>query len=216
MTTVLNGTGGTELKTFASLLNLPNAASIENQFHRIEKDLIIPTAIQLQEEALNEALIEEGKLEMQKLGYSDEDIKQWLMEDSWEGRNAICQVGLHASYDMGWQKRGSGNSYSSTSGHGFLVGTNTNKLLAVSIKSTRCRKCEDAQKKGNAVEEHVCFINYEGSSGGMEPEASLEMIKNIQNDTKNAIFIATICADDTTTLTCIIKNARDGGKLPTI
>ena len=149
LATVLNGTGGSELKTFASLLNLPNAASIENQFHRIEKDLIIPNALELQEESLNEALVEEGKLEMQKLGYSDEVIKQWVMEDSWDGRNTICQIGLHASYDMEWQKRGSGNSYSSTSGHGFLVGTNTNKILAVSIKSTRCRKCEYAQKKGS-------------------------------------------------------------------
>ena len=59
----------------------------------------------------------------------------------------------------------------------------------------------------------MCFINYEGSSGGMEPEAALEMIQNIQNNTKNAIFISTICADDDTTLRCIIKNVRDGGKL---
>ena len=32
-------------------------------------------------------------------------------------------VDLKASYDMGWQRKGSGRAYNSRSGHGVLIGT---------------------------------------------------------------------------------------------
>jgi hypothetical protein len=54
---------------------------------------------------------------------------------------------------------------------------------------------------------------YEGSSGGMEPEAALERISDIQNTTKNAVYISILCADDDTTLRSRIKKKQDGGDL---
>ena len=38
------------------------------------------------------------------------------------------EVPLTVSYDMGWNKRSSGNKYDSISGHGFIMGGNTKKI----------------------------------------------------------------------------------------
>jgi hypothetical protein len=46
-----------------------------------------------------------------------------LEEIALSPRNPDGTVDLVASYDMGWQKRSSGNSYDSPSGHAFLVGS---------------------------------------------------------------------------------------------
>ncbi len=48
---------------------------------------------------------------------------------------------LTCTYDMGWQKRASGNSYNSQSGHGFLVGCYTNKVIDRVCYSRGCRSC---------------------------------------------------------------------------
>ena len=41
----------------------------------------------------------------------------WIDESS----DQIEKIGLVVSYDMGWQKRAYGNSYSSKSGHTFVM-----------------------------------------------------------------------------------------------
>lgn len=38
-------------------------------------------------------------------------------------------VKLTISYDMGWNKRSSGNKYDSISGHGFILGKHTKMIL---------------------------------------------------------------------------------------
>ena len=48
------------------------------------------------------------------------------------------RIGLVVSYDMAWQKRASGNSYSSKSGHAFVVGMQTRRIIdcVVSVSYT--------------------------------------------------------------------------------
>jgi hypothetical protein len=95
----------------------------------------------------------------------------------------------------------------------FFIGSNTEKIVQVSLKSMRCRTCELAKSRNTPVPNHACRTNYEGSSGGMEPDAALEMIQAIQELTSSAIHVATLCADDDTSLRCLIRNVRDGGEL---
>ena len=67
-----------------------------------------------------------------------EEIKQTIIADkgeayyaSWINKpfNERDKVGLVVSYDMGWQKRASGNSYSSKSGHTFVAGIQTRRII---------------------------------------------------------------------------------------
>jgi len=48
---------------------------------------------------------------------------------------------LTVSYDMGWQKRASGVQYNISSGHGFLVGAHSNRILGCVCYSKHCAKC---------------------------------------------------------------------------
>ena len=52
------------------------------------------------------------------------------------------KIELVVSYDMGWQKKASGNSYSSKSGHAFVVGMQTKRIIDCVVFSTNCKKCE--------------------------------------------------------------------------
>ncbi len=50
------------------------------------------------------------------------------------------------TYDMGWQKCTSGRDYNSPSGHGFLVGSYTSKVILCICYSKGCRYCVNAWK----------------------------------------------------------------------
>ena len=47
-------------------------------------------------------------------------------------------IDLVCSFDFGWQQRGSGNIYNSLSGHGFLVGARSKKVIAVCFEHCNC------------------------------------------------------------------------------
>ena len=42
-------------------------------------------------------------------------------------------IPLTVSYDMGWSKRSTGRVYDSLSGHGFLVGCHTGKIIHMRV-----------------------------------------------------------------------------------
>ena len=42
-------------------------------------------------------------------------------------------VKLTVSYDMGWSKRSTGKVYDSLSGHGYLVGARTGKVVSMCV-----------------------------------------------------------------------------------
>ena len=54
---------------------------------------------------------------------------------------SICNFGLTVSYDMGWQRRSSGNNYTSLSGHAFLIGGHTRRVIACVVFSKKCSIC---------------------------------------------------------------------------
>ena len=56
-------------------------------------------------------------------------------------------IGIDVSFDMGWQKRSSGRSYDSRSGHAFLIGCHTQKVISQIIYSKNCRICSIHLKK---------------------------------------------------------------------
>ena len=61
------------------------------------------------------------------------------------------KFGITVSYDMGWQRRSSGNNYASLSGHGFLIGAHTRRVLACVVFSKKCSVCESRKRKEKGV-----------------------------------------------------------------
>ncbi|XP_044005460.1 uncharacterized protein LOC122850368 [Aphidius gifuensis] len=79
-------------------------------------------------------------------------------------------VNIIASYYMGWNKRGSGHSYSSLNEYGALIGYSTGKVLDFATRNRKCILCE----KGHPVFDDDCRKNHDGSSKAMEPSVGNE------------------------------------------
>lgn len=88
------------------------------------------------------------------------------------------RVRFGASFDMGWQTRGTGRNYDSLTGVAASMGFFNKKVLAYVSKNRKCRKCD----KGNDPAEYDCTCNFQGSAKAMEPRAAVELV------TENPIF----------------------------
>ncbi|XP_052103081.1 uncharacterized protein LOC127736559 [Mytilus californianus] len=113
---------------------------------------------------------------------------------------------LDVSFDGGWQKRGSGRSYNSTTGHATVIGNVSGKCLHFGLKSTDCRKCNYIDEKGDAREEHDCRQNYFGSSKAMEPALAVEMVKDIE---EMGYMVNSLTMDDDTTTMARLRQEVD-------
>ena len=72
------------------------------------------------------------------------------------------------SHDAGWQRRGSGRSYNSLSGHGSLIGRKSGKVIDFETRIKKCRICEHAHKFGRNPEKHDCRKNWNSNAKSME------------------------------------------------
>lgn len=109
---------------------------------------------------------------------------------------------------MGWQKRGSGRCYDSSTGVGTMIGNMTGKVVGYEVMSKECRKCSYHLAKGCNPPDHICPKNYTGSSKGMEPAAAVAITKQVEKHP--GVRMGTlIMDDDTTTLARIRNNVHD-------
>ena len=84
------------------------------------------------------------------------------------------------SCDGTWQKRG----FTSLYGACFVIAHETGKVVDYTVKSKYCIGCRQWDSKDKTSHEyltwkvsHVCSANYKGSSGGMEPDSTVQMFK---------------------------------------
>jgi len=122
---------------------------------------------------------------------------------------------------MGWQKRASGNSYNSQSGHGFLVGCYTNKVIDCICYSCGCHSCLNTWKKqclsrteatkdeptgeintNLNIKSHHCPRNFNGSAKSMEACGALLLITRTYNRGNECISILVGDDDSTTCSNC--------------
>ena len=108
-------------------------------------------------------------------------------------------------YDMGWNKRSSGNKYDSISGHGFLLGGNLRKILNYRIMSKSCTKCAIAERMKQEPIEHECPKNHQGSSKSMECEAIYLMVKD--SFYNQQFTCSVIVSDDDSTMRSNLKHS---------
>ena len=67
-----------------------------------------------------------------------------------EDKDKRQKIGLTVSYDMGWNKRSSGHIYNSLSGHAFIIGAHTRRIIDCVVFS---KKCDIYSKRMNKLTE---------------------------------------------------------------
>ena len=130
------GGGSTEAGVLLTFLDLPNSQT----FHTKTFTKIM-TPIRPEIKKITDLCMQEAR---------DEEIKETIGEELFEryknGDLSSSEVQLVVMYDMGWNKRSSGHKYDSISGHGFLLGGNTRKIMNFRCMSKYCKKCFLAER----------------------------------------------------------------------
>ena len=70
------------------------------------------------------------------------EIEKYILnfnEGSDDVPEEIITLGLAVSYDMGWQKCSTGHRYDSMSGHGFIIGCRSGKIIGLDVKGKNVR-----------------------------------------------------------------------------
>jgi hypothetical protein len=155
------------------MLNVPGGARMRHtHFTAIEQELA-KVEINVAQEAIRAGLDEEIKRTVNAT--MDLSYEEWVALPI----KSRPRVGLAVSFDAGWQKRSSGNTYDSLSGHAAFYGQQTRLVIALAIMSKRCTTCDKAHELERKVPEHNCPKNHEGSSKSMEPLAAVKLLKFI-------------------------------------
>ena len=103
--------------------------------------------------------------------YRAKEKKESDMVDS--NRDALISV----LYDGAWQKHG--KAQDSITGFGKEIGESTGKVHDYGIRSTCCRKCENAGESN--AESHNCRKDHSGSSKSIEPGIAVALFNNVTN-----------------------------------
>ena len=93
------------------------------------------------------------------------------------------------SCDIGWQKRAGGTIYDFISGHGYMIGCKTGKIVGWGVMKKKCKTCEVMKRKYDDVHPYECSVNYEGSSGAMESKLAVESIHKTWNSSSSMVSI---------------------------
>ena len=190
------GCGAAEAATLLTFLDMPHSSTFQKcSFRRIQ--LAIRSSIK---KITNEAM-EKAR---------EDEIRCTLGEEKLVAyKNKLLtpeEVPLTVSYDMGWNKRSSGNKYDSISGHGFIMGGNTKKILNHRCLSKCCSLCDTKNLRNNKEPPpHECPKNHQGSSKSMKCEAIFQMVKESFYD--HRFTISTIISDDDSTMKSNLKHS---------
>ena len=111
-------------------------------------------------------------------------------------------VDWKASDDMDWQKKGSGRAYNNRSGHGDLIGTESEKFLSYGTRISNCKQCK-VNKVTGRVKKHDCRMNWGGSSKAMESDLAVDML--VSGTTEKACISTIIMDEDSTKMEKIKK-----------
>nr|XP_022290026.1 uncharacterized protein LOC111101728 [Crassostrea virginica] len=173
------GIGPAQVNGLLTALNIPPVSTRTLQARQNETGLAVESVA---EESMQECLEEEIQETVRNEGNED----------------------LTVSVDAGWQKRGSGRSFDSLSGHCSMIGTQTGKVLDCEVRIKSCRICEHAKREKNQPKDHNCRQNWQGSSKSMEQDMVISMVKK---KLEKGINISTvICDEDTTTMSRLRQN----------
>ena len=137
----MNGTGQRDASMRLSLLDLPASRNFQRNISRhqafiggkitdiAQKEIDLALEMEIKETLVNEK--------------GEDYYKEWINKKQGERE----KVGLTVSYNIGWNKRSSGNRYDSLSGHAFIIGAYTRRIIGCVIFSKICATCNMRDKK---------------------------------------------------------------------
>lgn len=205
-----NGDGCTEAARLLGLLGLPNDTTMQSRSFGIIEDRMSPFIQSVTRQILLEILKLEVKRTYALLPDKDDNDYELWTNSLGDNASVVLSRGkypeINVSFDMGWQQRSSGKKYASPTGHAFFVGGLCCLPLHFILKSKICNYCSTYKKKhGQAVEVpvHRCTINHEGTSGGMEAIAALELVVSLFDEFH--VVVKVICLDDDTSTRSLLK-----------
>ena len=209
------GKAGHALAVMAGALGLPNVKGVNGMFFK-HYDLVGAAVRKVTGRLQKEALADEIERTLTEEDHKYMGLSEQILLDG-AFRLDIPKVGLDVSYDMGWQKRSSGHKYDSPSGHGFLVGCRTRKVIGHVIYSKWCRICQLSERKETVAPEHQCPRNYlEKSSKSMEADGAVELVTGVHTLCNEQVYVKNFVSDDDASTRNILKH-KDGtnkGELP--
>ena len=143
-----------------------------------------------------------------RYGYTDQKMDAFLSDVNVKNKNHTIGVVLTVSFDMGWQRKSMDHIYNSRSGHPFLIGMETKKVVSMVIYCKDCKKCNlyaRQIKEGKAATtshppSHRCPKNYaDKSSKSMKADAAVEMCVKLVRQYKFNVYVDTFVSDDNAT-----------------
>eukprot|EP00957_Ditylum_brightwellii_P170398 12970681-Ditylum_brightwellii.AAC.1 len=135
--------------------------------------------------------------DVNKTGEEPLSFETWMEMDESE----CHKVPVVVLFDKGWQRRG----HCSISGHAFMIGVQTKKILAHIICAKECDKCKRLHENGKITEPHPCPKNDEGSSKVMKADAALELTKRMFAN--HPIYIEKLVANDDSGMKALVRHS---------
>ena len=117
------------------------------------------------------------------------------------------QIDIDVSCDAGWQRQGSGKSYSSLSGHGTLIGAKSGKIIDYETRIKQCRICDNASRKAKVLQKHNCQKNWNNTAKSMEVNQSIIMVKR---HTGKEVQVKRVAMDNDATTASKLKKEIEG------
>ena len=90
--------------------------------------------------------------------------------------------------------------YDSLSGHGFLIGCRSGKVVEFGVLKKKCFTCEKHNTTQQNIPEHRCNVNHVGSSGSMESTLALRIVEGLHKSTKKKAYVQKLVTDDDSTM----------------
>ena len=174
--TMASGIGPSNMSQLLLFLNIPSCKSLHGRLFRNIELTVESSLRKIATESMRDAIDEEIRIKLN----DDAKNKQYLKGN--------LQVGITVSFDIGWNKRCSGNRYDSLSGHALMIGCLSKNIVGAIASSKMCRVCSSAEEHGEEPSDHVCPQNYDGSSKAMEVDVAIHLYKELyQNSNKHYI-----------------------------
>ena len=212
------GSGPEEIAMTLANLRLKDAAKLEQSYYTYIDRLTVhlwDVADELIWMARENEILVSYKKQLQDSGEDDENTREKLNDVK---NNCLTDfVGIDVLYDMGWQKKSSGMRYDSKSGHVFLIGLATNKIIDVVVYCKDCAKCAKAEARGEPPHIHEnCPCNYTASSKSMEADGAVKMVSRLFCKYNEKVYVKHFLGDDDSTTRSLLvkKTANNNGKLP--
>ncbi|CAG2220385.1 unnamed protein product [Mytilus edulis] len=96
---------------------------------------------------------------------ADQSMEEWTEKEKEMTRESDGNDNVTVSVDTAWQRRGSGRSDDSLTGHCSMIGSKTGKVINYrKWRSKACRICQRAETSGNIPRVHKCNKNFTGSA----------------------------------------------------